>query len=80
MCRALVTRQQDDFNAALEALLTEHESRHEARARAMSAQDECSLTDCCVSVDGLALLRLAERRALAVQPDYIFLPSLARAS
>jgi hypothetical protein len=79
MGRALVARRQDAFDAALEALLTEHESRYEARARAMSVEDECSLAERYVSVEGLALLRLAERRGLAVQPDYIFLPSLARA-
>jgi hypothetical protein len=78
MARALVIREQDAFNAALDALLTEHESRHDARARAMSLEDECALTERYVSVEGLALLRLAERRGLAVQADYLFLPSLAR--
>jgi hypothetical protein len=44
----------------------------------MSLEDECALTERYVSVEGLALLRLAERRGLAVQADYLFLPSLAR--
>ncbi|QSQ23712.1 immunity 49 family protein [Pyxidicoccus parkwayensis] len=79
MGRALVARKQDAFDAALDDLLTEHASRHDAMARIMSAEDECSLTERYVSVEGLALLRLAQRRGLAVQTEYIFLPSLARA-
>jgi hypothetical protein len=78
MCRASVTRQQDDFNAALEALLPEHASSHDARAQAMSAEDGCSVTERYVSVESRALLSLAERIRLAVQFDSAFLPSLAR--
>jgi hypothetical protein len=79
ICRALVARQQEDFNTALQALLTEHERRQDAKARAMGGKDEHSETERYVFVEGLALLRLAQRRGLTVQPDSPFLPSLARA-
>lgn len=79
MGRALMTRRQEDFDAALDALLAEHASTHDARARAMSVEDESSLTERHVSVEGLALLRLAHGRGLTVQAEYIFLPGLARA-
>jgi hypothetical protein len=80
LCRALVARQQGDFDAALDALLAEHESRQTASARAMKAEDDCSMTERYIFVEGFAWLRLAQRRGLAVQPEYPFLPGLARVS
>lgn len=79
MCQALLEPRQEDFDRALEALLSEHEFRQDARARTLNAMDEHSETERYVFVEGLALLRLARRRGLTVQPEHPFLPGLARA-
>jgi hypothetical protein len=80
MCRALLAREQEGFDSALQALLEERDGQFQAKARAFTSRDEEADTEPFIFVEGLALLRLAERRGLAVQTDYLFLPSLARVS
>lgn len=78
MCRALLAREQEGFDGALQALLEERDWQFQEKARSFKPRDEETETEPFIFVEGLALLRLAERRGLAVQADYLFLPGLAR--
>lgn len=80
MCRALLAREQEGFDATLQALLDERDRHFHAQAKSFTPKDEEAETEPFIFLEGLALLRLAERRGLTVQTDYLFLPSLARAN
>ncbi|MBZ4417957.1 Imm49 family immunity protein [Myxococcus sp. RHSTA-1-4] len=78
MCRALLAREQESFDAALQALLEERDRHFRAQASSFTPRDEEADTEPFIFVEGLSLLRLAEHRGLSVQSDYLFLPGLAR--
>ncbi|QSQ22278.1 immunity 49 family protein [Pyxidicoccus parkwayensis] len=80
LCRALMAHEQEGLDSALKALLEERERHFHAKAKSWSVKDEHYETERFVFVEGLALLRLAERRGLSVQAEYLFMPGLARAS
>jgi hypothetical protein len=80
MCRALLAREQEGFDAALQALLEERARHFRSQAKSFTPRDEEAETEPFIFVEGLALLRLAERRGLSVRSEYLFLPSLARSS
>lgn len=79
VCRALSRQDAAGFEAALDALLVRHRDRYQqARDEDRMTEEEWA-TDGQLSVEALALIRLAERRGLPVQNGYRFVPSLALA-
>jgi hypothetical protein len=78
LVKAIVARDQGAFAAAMDAFVaarTNHLDADEARHR---IEEPVMLAERHVYVEGLAMLRIAERLGLAVQTDYLYLPSLAR--
>jgi hypothetical protein len=78
VCRALVERSQGGFDESFEDLLRFHASevaKEKARGR---LEDVQVIAERRVSIEGLAILRLAEKRGLATERDYLYCPSLAR--
>jgi immunity protein 49 of polymorphic toxin system len=80
LCRALLSRDQSAFDAAFDALLAEHEASTTAILESDSsrAQDVCFEPNRLVLVEGLAVLRLAERLGLRTRREYPFCPGAAR--
>ncbi|RKH10865.1 hypothetical protein D7V97_12635 [Corallococcus sp. CA053C] len=78
VCKALLDAREDAFNAALEQYL---DARSDAWAESEdngSVAPEALVTEGRFSVEGLSLVRMAERQGLATEPDYLHIPSLAR--
>ena len=79
VCRALAARDQASFESSFEALLDERE------ATIFAAKDQGQLEELeviaarLIFVEGLAILRIAERRGLTTQTEYRLCPSVARA-
>jgi hypothetical protein len=79
VCRALVTHDQAAFDAAFESLLADRTAvitRDVARGR---LEEPPVVAERQVFVEGIAILRLAERHGLATAADYPYCPSIARA-
>jgi len=78
VCRALANGDADQFAVAFEALLSARDATTaDDRERSQLEEPEV-VADREVYIEGLALLRLAEARGLATDPDYRYCPSLAR--
>jgi hypothetical protein len=78
VARALMTRDADAFDAALRALIQAHK-RHYAKMQSGSGIPEAQLlSEGKIFVEGLALIRLAERAGIQVPDDYLYIPSLLR--
>lgn len=75
---ALVQRSQADFDAAFDDLIDARRKAILAAIRRAQIEDPPVLAERQVFIEGLALLRLAERQGLQTQPDYLYCPSLAR--
>jgi hypothetical protein len=78
ICRALASRDQAGFETAFAGLIADRtmfieqeKARKEEEPRVIAARQ--------VFVEGLAILRIAEHRALATEPEYLYCPSIARA-
>jgi Immunity protein 49 len=80
LCNALLAADAGRFDAALGQLLDERDERYQRLVERGSVLEEESATEGKICVEGLALVRLAEQRALATRKDYLFVPSLARAA
>lgn len=78
LCRALLGKDEEAFGQALEQFLSEREDHYEALAEDESVTDEVRFTEGLLSVEGLALVRLAESQGLATEEDYLHIPSIAR--
>lgn len=78
VCRALFEKNQTAFDDALDALLNEREAKIIADKERGQLEDPIVIANRLVFVEGLAILRLAERRGLKTQPEYRYCPSLAR--
>lgn len=76
--KALVQRSQADFDTAFEALLDARRRDIQAAIKRGQIEDPVVLAERQVFIEGLALLRLAERQGLQTLPDYVYCPSLAR--
>ncbi len=76
--KALVQRSQGDFDQAFDALLDARRKAILAAIGRAQIEDPPVLAERQVFIEGLALLRLAERQGLQTQPDYLYCPSLAR--
>jgi hypothetical protein len=78
VCRALFARDQERFDEAIEALVQHwQEKTREADERGMLSPDDAATT-AHVSVELLALLRLATAAGLATGIDHPLAPSIAR--
>jgi hypothetical protein len=78
VCRALTEGDHEAFDEAFSSLLDEREEQIEANKARGQLEEPQVIAQRQVFVEGLALLRLAERRGLTTQSDYQHCPSLAR--
>ena len=78
VCRALLEAREDAFNTALEQYLEARSDEWKEQEDNGSAGSEAFVTEGRFSVEGLSLVRMAERQGLATEPDYLHVPSLAR--
>jgi hypothetical protein len=76
--RALLQADSDEFDAALGRLMEDRESRWKKLAEKDVLPPEVLATEGAVSVEGLALVRFAATRGLAVSDNHLFIPSIAR--
>jgi immunity protein 49 of polymorphic toxin system len=77
-CRALAAGDAAAFDAALSTYLLERRDDVLERAEAETLSPETAATEPYFSVEGAALLRLADRRGLTTSRDYRTVPSQAR--
>lgn len=78
VCRALLAGHGEAFDAAFDRMMAEREARQARLQEKGSLSEEDWATECQVSIEGLALVALAERAGLPVRSNYLFVPSLAR--
>lgn len=78
-CRALHRGDAQAFDAGLRALLQQRTDDFEERIDAGGVPPEVEFTEALFSVEGLALLRIAEALKLPTDEDYPQVPSIARA-
>jgi hypothetical protein len=76
--KSLSENDQDAFDQAFEDLLTEREGEIAEDIDKGNNDDALVLAQREIFVEGLALLRLAEKRGLTTESDYLYCPSLAR--
>jgi hypothetical protein len=79
VAKALLERDQPAFDAAFPQLLAARENEIAADIERGQIESPHILAFRRVFVEGLAVLRLAERAGLATEDEYLFCPSLARA-
>ncbi|ABF87293.1 hypothetical protein MXAN_7129 [Myxococcus xanthus DK 1622] len=77
VCQALLAADGDAFDAALTQMMEEREVRYRRLAEKETEAEEVLATEAYVSIEGLALVRLAVRAGLKPQEDYLFIPSTA---
>ena len=78
LCQAMLAGDQDTFDEAFDALLDEQEAKIEADIVRGELEEPQVIAQRQVFVEGLAILRLAEKLGLTTQPEYKYCPSLAR--
>ncbi|MCI0640691.1 MAG: immunity 49 family protein [Gemmataceae bacterium] len=78
ICSALLEKNEEQFDAALSALLAERQNRVRERVLKDTILEEEAVTVGRFSIEGLALLNLAEIRGLATGEEYPLVPSVAR--
>ncbi|CAM2064991.1 Immunity 49 family protein [Sulfidibacter corallicola] len=78
ICTAFMDDEAEDFEDAFTLLLDEREAFYRAKREDESLTEELLLTEGKFFVEGLALLRLAERKGFPVQDEYLFVPSPVR--
>jgi len=78
VARALLDRDASAFDSALCALIAQYKDYY-SRMRVAAALPEAALiSEGKIFIEGLALIRLAERRGLKVDHEYPMIPSLTR--
>ncbi|WNG50109.1 hypothetical protein F0U60_42795 [Archangium minus] len=78
VCQALLARDEQRFEEALNQFLTSEEQRNERLYQAQRLSRERWSTEARLSVEGLALVMLAEHLGLSTQHEYPRIPSVAR--
>lgn len=78
LCRALLDKDQESFDAAFSGLLTDHELRKKKQLQSVLAKDLSFEPNRQVMVEGLAVLNIATSLGLRTQPEYRFCPGLVR--
>ncbi|HXU83822.1 MAG TPA: Imm49 family immunity protein, partial [Polyangia bacterium] len=74
VCRALAARDQQAFDAAFEGLLDQQAAQIEEDKKRGKLEDPVVIAQRQVSIEGLAILRLAERRGLTTATEYRYCP------
>jgi hypothetical protein len=77
-CRALVARDQEAFSRSLEAFVRARRDENDEIAERSVIPEETLGTEWNLCVEGVALVRLAERAGIPTEPDYLHVPSIAR--
>ncbi|MFY2560371.1 Imm49 family immunity protein [Corallococcus terminator] len=78
LCRALLHSQEVPFNECLERFLSERRDRLEELSESRTVADELLATEWSFSVEGLALVRLAERKGIPTEVEYPHVTSISR--
>jgi hypothetical protein len=78
VCRALLQADPEAFNQALAVFLSDRKEQLEKQAETTPFPEEFLATEWHFSLEGLALVRLAERKGLETEEDYLHIPSIAR--
>lgn len=82
LCKALLDVDQDEFNESFTALLDAHEERGneiaDPKTDSILSLDYTFEPNRWICVEGLAILRLAEKLELQTDEEYKFCPSIAR--
>ncbi|GHG84331.1 Imm49 family immunity protein [Comamonas sp. JC664] len=78
LCRALLDKDQDAFDASFDGLLVDHELQMKKQQKSILARDATFEPNRQVMVEGLALLQIAGRIGLQTQSEYRFCPGLVR--
>ncbi|WP_160174301.1 Imm49 family immunity protein [Archangium violaceum] len=77
-CQALRQGDSRAFNEAMRLFLAERGTRMDDRRMRAALSVEEAATEAALAVEGLALVRLAERAGLATEGDFLHIPSVAR--
>jgi hypothetical protein len=75
VCRAFLSGQSDQFEAALERFLVDRSKRLDALADRISVPNDELATIWHLSVEGVAFVRLARAKSMIVRADYLHVPS-----
>ncbi|AEI64906.1 Imm49 family immunity protein [Corallococcus macrosporus] len=78
-CRALLTGNEEALNVALTQMMEERDSRYQKLAEKEVLAEELLATEAYISVEGLALTRLATLKGMSLPEEHLFIPSTARA-
>ncbi|MFP2932941.1 Imm49 family immunity protein [Pyxidicoccus sp. 3LG] len=78
VCKALLAGDAEDFNESLARFLSERGDLLEKLGEGGALMEEESSTEGNLSVEGLALVRLAEHKGLETERDYLHVPSTAK--
>lgn len=78
LCRALLQGDSEAFNDALTRYLEDRKTTQDKRSETTVLSEEEKATWAHVSIEALALVRLAERKGLETEEEYLFVPSIAR--
>jgi len=80
LCKALVFRDQRQFDESFNRLLTERQLKFETKRKRGQVEEPEIVAERYVCIEGLALLRIAQSRDLKTDAEYLFCPSIARVS
>lgn len=78
VCRALLAADGAGFDDALARMMEEREVRFRKLSEKESVPEELLATEGYISIEGLALVRLAVSKGLQPLEDFLFIPSVAR--
>ncbi|HEY1755872.1 MAG TPA: Imm49 family immunity protein [Bryobacteraceae bacterium] len=76
--RSLLEKSQANFDESFAGLLQDHQRQIDAEIEAGRFEDVHVNADRRIFIEGLAILRLAEKVGLQTQEEYLFCPSVAR--
>lgn len=78
VCQALLDRDQDAFDSAIEALLDERSAQIDADNDRFFTDEIVFYAKRCIYVEGLAVLNVADHLGLATREEYRYCPHLCR--
>ena len=78
VCRAMLSGNADEFEIAFGDLLSEREAEMMAARQTSGAEEVTFEPEANIFIEGLALLKLAGRLGVSVEPEHAMCPSIAR--
>lgn len=78
ICKAFLSKNQNIFDTAFNILINEHENQISEEKDTVLGEDLTFQPNCHVFVEGLALLKIAEKVGLKTKLEYKYCPSIAR--